>query len=255
MVKLFSRIKLLVLKDMLRFLDIGRSQLSTILINLQMKMIATLHALLSHNGRRSYASMLNVSDSSRRATISALGSQFQRLWQSAPIPRSFRAVPSRSCVLWNDTDQGVFHRECYATESRDQRGILRQFPKGSHCKVLGEADINNVWIQDAKLPGRYRILKQNLIRMRHFWRDTDQGILSKSCAAIQGWTLRGFTFKRGRECTVFDIDLGGPQNVWVKFTFPNSEWDSNVGYLVPKKYLHPAYSGGRRSMPTSVYVA
>ncbi|KAE9375165.1 hypothetical protein N431DRAFT_402497 [Stipitochalara longipes BDJ] len=234
--------------------DIGRNQLSTILIDLQSKMISTLQALLN-GGSGSYSSLLSTSDNSRLATISALSAQFQRLSQEAPIQCSIPAITTRSCALWGDTDQGVF---TMAVGVQEQGGaIYKTIEKGRHCKVLNEADESTVWVQISRLTDLFKVPKYGLCRMRHFWADTDQGILNNSCTAFRSGPKKKkkFLFKKGRACTVFDIYQKNPSYVVVKFRFTSPEWDSNIGYAVLKKYLSPVYPGGRRSTPTSVYVA
>jgi hypothetical protein len=211
-----------------------------------MKMIGTLQTLLNE-GQGNYSSLLGTSDSSRLATISALGSQFQRLSQAAPIRGSIPVMTSRSCVLWNDTDQGVFNKD---TKASRQDGMDKTMWKGSHCKVCAEADESNVWVQRRNRPELYKVPKQHLSRMHHMWKDTDQGMLNTFCK-VQCGTGKYFTFKKGRRCTVFDINQRNATEVWVKFI---SSWEPNAGYRVPKSCLNPVYPGGYKGVPTSVYV-
>jgi len=147
---------------LLKFLDIGRNQLATILIDLQSKMIGTLQALLN-GGSGSYSSLLDTSDQSRLSTISALGSQYQRLAQAAPIQRSIPATTTttqsyaqldhtdqgvstaqpitQSCALWDGTDQGVLTT---AVEAVGPRNGEHRFLYGQTlCRVLPDDEYHD----------------------------------------------------------------------------------------------------------------
>ncbi|KAN0113277.1 hypothetical protein V8E51_006228 [Hyaloscypha variabilis] len=144
--------------------DIGRNQLATILIDLQSKMIGTLQALLN-GGSGSYSSLLGTSDQSRLSTISALGSQYQRLAQAAPIQRSIPATTTttttqsyaqldhtdqgvstaqpitQSCALWDGTDQGVLTT---AVEAVGPRNGEHRFLYGQTlCRVLPDDEYHD----------------------------------------------------------------------------------------------------------------
>ncbi|PMD30247.1 hypothetical protein L207DRAFT_573689 [Hyaloscypha variabilis F] len=142
--------------------DIGRNQLATILIDLQSKMIGTLQALLN-GGSGSYSSLLDTSDQSRLSTISALGSQYQRLAQAAPIQRSIPATTTttqsyaqldhtdqgvstaqpitQSCALWDGTDQGVLTTTVEAVGPRN--GEHRFLYGQTLCRVLPDDEYHD----------------------------------------------------------------------------------------------------------------
>ncbi|KAF1841333.1 uncharacterized protein K460DRAFT_419414 [Cucurbitaria berberidis CBS 394.84] len=76
---------------------IARSQLTSILINMQQNMIQKLQGFLLSNPANpviDYASLLNLSDRSKLDSISSLAQQYQRFSTAAPIARTTLSLPS-----------------------------------------------------------------------------------------------------------------------------------------------------------------
>jgi len=84
--------------------DIGRRDLSAVVIILQQQLLQTLYDLVggSTNGdTTTYAAMLSTSDSSKARAITALGEQYQRLAMVAPIVASLNTRSNNSSSFNN----------------------------------------------------------------------------------------------------------------------------------------------------------
>ncbi|KAH7078617.1 hypothetical protein FB567DRAFT_139808 [Paraphoma chrysanthemicola] len=77
--------------------DIARAQLAEVLIGLQQNMIAELQTLLLRKSRSEnidYSALIELSESSKLESISALAQQYQRFKTAAPIARDIVGAPT-----------------------------------------------------------------------------------------------------------------------------------------------------------------